>query len=240
MSFYNDLSKVYDIVFPAAPASLDFIVKNLNSKSSKVLDIACGIGEHCKKVSTHCLSISGLDYEPEMIEIAKSKNASSNVSYSQGDMLKLEDSFPGQYDLIYCIGNSIVHLPSPKEIQEFLSSCYKKLNTGGELIVQTINYDRIFKDNVKSLPIIENSEKKVFFERLYNYESNQQSYVNFDTTLKIGDSVYKNSIKLYALKQEDFKEMLINAGFTDFDFYGDFKESEYSEKSYATVVRAKK
>jgi 2-polyprenyl-3-methyl-5-hydroxy-6-metoxy-1,4-benzoquinol methylase len=237
MSFYSDLAKVYDIVFPVKNVAVNFIAKNMDSKNSTVLDVACGIGGHCRELATTCHSINGIDFEQEMIDFANKKNLLPNTHYQTGDMLSIDRIFQKIFSHIYCIGNSIVHLSSKKAILTFLEKSFKQLNSSGELVIQIINYDRIFNEEITSLPLIES--KDVLFKRMYKY-SGEQEFVDFVTELTIGENIYNNSIKLYALKSKDLQSMLQNVGFKSIEFFGDFKESPYTNSSYATVVRAKK
>lgn len=70
MSFYEELSRVYDIVFPAEEKTINFLIKN-NEKSLRVLDIACGTGSYSAAIAKLGYVVDGVDIDTNMINIAK-------------------------------------------------------------------------------------------------------------------------------------------------------------------------
>ena len=59
------------------------------------------------------------------------------------------DKLNKKFDLIFCIGNSMVHLNDNEEILRFLRNCKKSLKVGGYLLLQIVNYDRILVKNIR-------------------------------------------------------------------------------------------
>lgn len=56
------------------------MMPNLHGKS--VLDLGCGFGEHCKRfVEIGAKNVVGIDISKKMLEVAKSENADSKISY---------------------------------------------------------------------------------------------------------------------------------------------------------------
>jgi glycine/sarcosine N-methyltransferase len=242
MKFYKELSKVYDIVFPKDEKTLNFLLKDLKS-NSKILDLACGTGTYSLSLALKGHRVDAIDLDEEMIQLAKGKGG-LYANFTHGDMTKLQEEFQGKrYDLVYCIGNSIVHLKNKEKIERFIQDIYEVLTEEGALTVQIVNYNRIIKHDIKALPTIERPEKGVKFIRNYNYKQEEET-VEFKTELIINkngrEEVHENSVDLIALQKDEVKDMLHKAGFKDLEVYGSFSEEEFNDESFALVIKGVK
>lgn len=238
MKFYEELSRVYDIVFPENENTVKFLSEDLK-ENSKIMDLACGTGTYTVALGNFGHEIIGVDLDKKMIEIANTKIKNSNVKFIEGDIrdnLKTE-----KYDRIFCIGNSLVHLKTTEEIKNLIDNMYESLENKGSMIVQIINYDRILKYNIKSLPTIDRKDKGVKFIRKYNY-SKEENLIYFQTELLISKGEvlekYENSVPLLPIKSEEIINIIKEVGFSKIDVYGNFLMEQFTEDSYALVIKA--
>ncbi|ABR47387.1 Methyltransferase type 12 [Alkaliphilus metalliredigens QYMF] len=246
MTFYEEFSKYYDFIFPTGEAQVNLIIKHIPENKRNVLDVACGTGNYAIALAKKNIEVSAVDLDEKMIQetISKSHENNVHVDANTGDMTALNEVFPHEkFGSIFCIGNSLVHLTKLVDMEEALRQMYHLLEEEGSLILQIINYDRILKYDINGLPTIDNKEAGVKFIR--RYEPNQRvGLINFNTELIINDGeaqrVYRNSVPLYLLQQEQLEGLLRVVGFRDMNFFGSFKEEPYSQEAYATVVVAKK
>lgn len=75
------------------------------SKSSKILDVACGIGRWSDAISEEIDSYCGVDFCEGLIEIAKSRNNNSNRSFFVGKSTELSQIFPNaKFNVVLLIG----------------------------------------------------------------------------------------------------------------------------------------
>jgi ubiquinone/menaquinone biosynthesis C-methylase UbiE len=242
MEFYSELSDFYDIVFPTDSGTVEFLSNSLKP-DSKILDLACGTGDYSIALAKTGYNVRGIDLSGEMIIKAKDKAKGLNVDFVEYDMTKANNVFKNEkFDLIFCIGNSIVHLSTKIEIEKFISNIYKMLTYNGIMIIQIINFDRIFKYGIRSLPTIEKPDKGITFIRRYDYEN--RNVIDFNTEIIYSDGnkekKFYNSVVLIPLLHRELDNMIKSAGFKKAEFYGGFNCDEYNEDAYALVVKAYK
>ena len=239
MALYDDLSVVYDIVFPENTQATGFLSKGL-VPGSHILDLACGTGNYTHALTQKGHDVYGIDLDELMIQAAKRKYPDKSGNFFKGDMLCIDSIFEEQsFDMIYCIGNSLVHLPDREAIRKLAVKVFDLLNDNGMFIIQIVNYDRIVRLRIDSLPPIEREKEGVSFIRNYTFD-NGQEYVHFNTELCYDDEKIANSVKLVALQSEDLTDIVKSAGFTEVQLFGSYDEPEHTGNSNATIIKATK
>ncbi|MDO7787978.1 class I SAM-dependent methyltransferase [Desulforamulus aquiferis] len=241
---YKDLTQYYDHIFPAGQGQLNFFKLAFEDLGvSRVLDLACGTGAYALEFARWGLNVVGLDYEPDMIRLAreKSRKEGLHVDFITGDMRRLED-LEGKFDAVVCIGNSLVHLLNDKDLLKALSQMKERLYPGGTLIIQTVNYDRILKANITQLPDIVNKKAGIIFTR--QYEFRPDGLIDFKTALiKNGSNGSQENldigqVPLRPLVKKELEAMLREVGFVDIQVYGDFSRKPHGWDSQSTVIQA--
>lgn len=240
MKFYSELSDFYDVVFPLDNDTVNFLNNSLKP-GSKALDLACGTGDYSIALAKMGFVVDGIDLNRDMIQKAKKKSNGLNINFIEYDMTKVRDIFKDKkYDLIFCIGNSLVHLGSMDEMEKFISNTYKLLSVNGIMVIQIINFDRIFKYSIKELPVIEKPDDGIRFYRKYYYEN--RNVLNFKTEIIYNNgetqSKYENSVTLAPILYKELIDLLKSTGYRDIQAYGGFNFSEYSDDAYSLVIKA--
>ena len=237
--FYESIAKVYDYIFPKNRKQLEFVesIKKINSKE-KMLDIGCATGNLTELLGEKTGNVVGIDLDKELLKEAKDKHP--NLNFENMNMLEVNEKFEeNSFDRVVSFGNTLVHLDSREEVEEFFQKVYKTLKFNGFFIVQIINYNRIIEKNIKNLPTIDN--EKVKFVRDYEYDKSIGK-VDFITelTIKEANLNIKNNIKLLALTKIEIQKFLGEIGFRNIEFYGDFEGRELSDNSEAVIFVAQK
>lgn len=242
MGFYETLSAYYDEVFPLSNPCKTFIENNLLQYRGKILDVGCSTGELDIFLGEKGYEVLGIDLDEKMIKLANKKIMDKGLSneFKVMNMENLETNLSSiKFDGIICIGNTLVHLSGIPQIKGVLKQMVSLLNTGGVLIIQIINYDRIITQNITELPPIEN--ENISFVREYDYDG-KNNKLAFNTTLKVKktNKKFENKISLFPLRYEILKEMLFDLNLKNIKWFGNFKAEPYEWNSYATVVTARK
>ena len=232
--FYESIAKVYDYIFPKNRKQLEFVesIKKI-SIEEKILDIGCATGNLTELLGEKTGNVVGIDLDKELLKEAKDKHP--NLNFENMNMLEVNEKFEeNSFDRVVSFGNTLVHLDSREEVEEFFQKVYKTLKFNGFFIVQIINYNRIIEKNIKNLPTIDN--EKVKFVRDYEYDKSIGK-VDFITelTIKEANLNIKNNIKLLALTKIEIQKFLGEIGFRNIEFYGDFEGRELSDNSEAVI-----
>jgi 2-polyprenyl-3-methyl-5-hydroxy-6-metoxy-1,4-benzoquinol methylase len=231
MSFYHDFSFYYDQIFPVQPQTISCL-KELFIPNSRVLDIGCGAGGYAIALSKLGYRLDAIDFDEKMIELAKKKH--SSVHFETKDMLEME-AFEW-YQGIYCIGNTLVHLSSLAQIRLALANVFDALQSGGQFVLQIINYDRVLDSFVDHLPTIKAND----FELIRNYEYTQGKIL-FNTILKTPEGIFENAVPLVPIRQYELFQMMTEIGFKEVRSYGTFASGPFDiEHSMMLVMKGKK
>jgi SAM-dependent methyltransferase len=99
-----------------------------------VLDVGCGRGEFLELLREKSIRARGLDLNPEMVEVCKSRGldvtATDALSYLKGT---------GDKSLGGLIAVQVIEHLKPSYLAEMLSVAYDKLQPGSRLVLETIN-----------------------------------------------------------------------------------------------------
>ncbi len=237
--FYQSIAQNYDQVFPVRPAQVAFVAQRVLPEG-RIVDVGCATGGLALALAERGFSLWGIDLDSTMIDIARA-NASAGglgASFLVADMTRLDTApIPCPVDGVVCLGNTLVHL-TPSQVLDFLVCTRKMLTESGVLICQIVNYDRILKNDIRSLPLIEN--EAIRFERTYAPAATKEA-LRFQTRLyvKSTSAVLENEITLYPLDQAQLSASLAQAGFSRVAYFGSFMGDPFdSTQSFPTIFVA--
>lgn len=131
---FDRQAKVYDnSIYSMYPRKCyNSIIEEINNINfDKLLDVGCGTGEILNRIANNKnQKYYGLDLSDKMLEIAKAKKNSKNITYVNGDSEKMpfKDNF---FDIVICV-ESFHHYPNPNNVAKEFKRILKK---GGVLII---------------------------------------------------------------------------------------------------------
>lgn len=230
--FYTEIAKYYDYIFPVGNAQIDLIKELTGEPPKDILDVACGSGGYSKLLSDQGYNVTAIDLDESMVQSLQKKDNGIDVQVlNMLDIKKINKTF----DLIFCIGNSLVHLNNNDEIHKYLKACKQCLKPEGKILIQIINYDRVLAKNVKGLSTIKNEQVGLVFERNYEYLKDKHK-INFNTILKVDGRELENNVLLHPIKSTEILDILKDIGYKNIHFYGNFKKEEYNPMESVPLV----
>ena len=210
---YTKLAKYYDKMhhFFDYKGQVEFIIdqfeKHNKSGKKKVLDVACGTGNHANLLVKRGFDVTGIDISKDMLKQAKKKD--KRIRYLLRDMkdFKLNERF----DMIICMFNSILYNLDKNQLKKTFRNFYTHLEKGGILIFESFDkqvginlttflYNKRFDD----LHIV-----SVYITR-YN---KKEDILEFDNYFIINGELVRDCHKAGAFTHKDFINSIESAGF---------------------------
>lgn len=227
MAIYETLGRYYDALVKddqAADQWVDWIESFHPGKT--VLELACGSGEITERLAKQH-DVTALDLSQNMIDAAKAKPGSENITFLQGDMRDL--SGLSRFDMIGCFCDSFNYLEDKDEVRAFLKEVRAHLNEGGLFLFDSHSLCRLdefaeeyeeageFDDGVQVQWVITAQDDKIYQDFAFYFDDRTVEEHHMQTVFS----------------DTDLKEML-EEDFEILQFSGDFNEAplEDSEKYF--------
>jgi glycine/sarcosine N-methyltransferase len=226
---YNSMSHFYNVLYSGCDMKVyeeSFIMeyKELLSglqSNAKVLDSSCGNGIQAAALKRRGFNVTATDISKEMIKLTQQYAKLNNLSFQikQLSWEQLPDNFSDEFDVVFCCGNSISHSMGKAEMLESLSSLYKVTRTGGKVVIDTRNWDKVIKDNVRftTSDIKQYEGRKYIFTYIWNISDfDSSSFVEILFIEIVNDTETKCipcRLDFNPFRHEDFVERLKECGF---------------------------
>lgn len=242
ISFYKEISRFYDQIFPFSENKRSFLRSLISEKSHSLLDLGCATGEQVFFAESMGLSVAGLDNDENLLDIAleKKKKIDSEAVFINSDMRKIGEIFEGEsFDMITCMGNTLVHLGSYDELCRLFDSIYSQLIKGGIFAAQIVNYGNPLMKGETAFKEIEGDDF-IFIRGNRVVERGKKIEFSGELILKDTGEKFRNKVFLYPVNSSTVRRGLEGAGFSSIRFYGDFDAKAYEESSNALILIAEK
>ena len=128
----------YDLIYstfkdyPAEAAQIAQLLRSLNPGCRSILDVACGTGEHARRLAAGGFEVDGLDLDAEFVRIAQQKHPFGR--FYQADMAEFQ--LPHRYDAVTCLFSSIGYLGTLERVVQALGCFREHLAPGGVIVVE--------------------------------------------------------------------------------------------------------
>jgi len=152
--FYDRLARFYDVLNDwesRLAFESPFWRRLLADQGARtVLDAACGTGGHALAFARWGYDVIGADVSARMIQAAQERSvaeqeavrsAGGRVRFVVSSLGRLPRRVKQPVDVGLCVGNSLPHLVSRRDLRTGLAGLAKCLRPGGTLVLHTLNYD---------------------------------------------------------------------------------------------------
>jgi len=206
----------------------------------KVLDCACGTGQHLLMLSELGFCVSGSDFSESMLDVAKGnlEKYGKAIPLYQSDFRYLEQNLSDTYDAIVCLTTALPHLHTDSDLITALKSMRNRLNDNG-LLVLTQGTTH-FTLSISAIEVVINRPD---FSRVFIKERDDKFLTIHVLDLFHSDNRTESNqydIVYRIILDDEYKRLLKEAGFDDIRIYGDHDMSAYNEKSRRLIVVARR
>lgn len=205
----------------------------------RVLDLGSGTGEHARHIASHGFEVVGVDASETMMEKAR-ELAADGVEFVFGDFRELEAATGGTFGAAICLGNALPHLREEADVDAMARGLAARLAPGSPVLIQILNYERIFAANERHLPLnIMTDEKdpegnrEIVFLRLMSPRSDG-SVLFFPTTLRLDpeaetpvEVLSARRVELRGWRRPELETIFARHGFSRFDALGGYDRAPY-------------
>lgn len=135
---FTESAEFYDLIYswkdyPAEAARVAALIRELHPQATRVLDVACGTGEHARILEAeHGFVVDGLDVNEAFVAVAAGKLGAGRVY--RGDMTSFE--LPARYDVILCLFSSIGYVRTLDNVRRTLECFRRHLAPDGVVILE--------------------------------------------------------------------------------------------------------
>jgi len=202
----------------------------------KVLDLCCGFGRISAELARRGFSVTGVDITGSYLQTAKEEAGFEklNIEYIKADAREFvrKDFF----DLAVNLYISFGYFEDQKDDLLMVRNAYESLKSGGSFIIETLGKEIAVRDFVD----------REWFERagfmvLTEYETlDSWTFLkNRWILIKDGKKIERVfSQRLYSASE--LRSLLLEAGFSKVDIYGDWDESPYGKSAAKLIVIGRK
>lgn len=227
---YKKFAKYYDLIYKDKnyEEEIKFIEKQLDKydiEGGKILEVACGTGEHTKLLEDKGYEIVGFDLNEEMLEIAKEKVENTKLLKENMKDFVLDEKF----DTVLCLFSSISYNKNEEELKRTLENFYNHLKDDGILIFDTSFFKENWKEGHTTLDKEQNEKVEIV---RYSKSTSKNNIASLKMAYSLYEkdndelSVGKEDHKLGLFKMNKIKEIAEKVGF-NVEIYRDFNKGRY-------------
>lgn len=137
MGEYAAAAEYYDLLYSdvkdyAAEAELlAALIRDAMPHAARILDVACGSGEHARALSALGFEVDGVDLEPAFVAQARAKCPDGRFDVADMTTLDLER----RYDVVLCLFSAIGYALTIPRLNETVARLAAHVEPGGLVIV---------------------------------------------------------------------------------------------------------
>lgn len=238
--FYDELSSDYDLMtgftnrFKKERPYFRLLIEQHKIKT--ILDAGSGTGFHALLLAQLGAEVTAVDVSSKMLAQlqAHSDQLALSLRTIQTNFEALDQVVNETFDAVMCMGNSVAHLLTLKQLLSTFKNFHKLLKPNGLLMVQTLNYERIMKQRQR----IQNVRKvgNKLFVRFYDF---LDSALLFNIlTLASTDEKVRHSLQTIELRpvyRREVEALLKETGFSSIRCFGGSTMDEYDPETSQDV-----
>jgi glycine/sarcosine N-methyltransferase len=225
-------------------AEVPFLTAQLQAVGARrVLDAACGTGQHAMALARLGYEVVGADASQGMIRRAK-ENASAtglSVRFEVAGFGELVTRVGNGFDAVLCLGNSLPHVLTAADLRKALRDFIHCLAPGGLVLVQNRNFDRVLAERQRWMEPqgFRQGVEEWTFLRFYDLLPRERLAFHVVTLHRQGDGPWQQRVgmtELWAQRRGVVEQAMAAAGFVEVLTWGDMAGAAFDPESSPNLV----
>jgi SAM-dependent methyltransferase len=208
------------------------VLKRYEVGGKRVLEVACGTGNHTKILAAKGYEVTGVDISDDMLSIARRK-VKGHARFLRGDMRDLDAVVDGRYDAAIYLFSAVSYNLTRSDLKRTLQGLYDHLKERGVVIFDTHFTKKSFEDGHRGEDIFDDGS--VFGARLgVSKREGDIGVISFSYLIKDGakTTVLRNDVHRFGLFDvEDFLVTMQKVGFVEAGAYIDWTFKKAKEEN---------
>ncbi len=214
----------------------------------RVLDAACGTGQHAIALAQQGFLAAGSDLSVGMVEQARhhAQQAGLDLPFVAAGFGELQAAFASSplfpFDALLCLGNSLPHLTDLPSLQAALADFAACLRPGGLLVLQNRNFDALAHSHERWMEpqARREDDQDWVFIRFYDYLPDGLIDFHILTLYRAAPSTSwqqrLTTTRLRSLLHDELLALLAEAGFGRIRAYGDMQSAPFQPGPSGNLV----
>lgn len=203
----------------------------------RVLDAACGTGQHAARFHSWGLRVEGADISPAMIERCRRQFGESDTLHWV--VRSFAEPVGGPFDAVACVGNSLALVPDVPTALRAIREMTAALRPGGVGIVQVLNLWRLSEG-----PLVWQKFRRVTLDGVEHtllkgvHRVGTRGFVEFVDLTVAGDALTARheSVTFLGLDVDELAEAARAAGAAAVHTYGDYQRTPFDREHSGDLI----
>lgn len=203
--YQNTLAPIYCWAFGGIDALIqrgdDFFTAHgiLPKGSGVAVDLGAGPGSQTIPLARRGFKVTAIDLNSALLRELENHGRDLPINVVIDDLCHFTEHCPDNVELIVCMADTLLHLPSVQSVQELLKTAYGNLEIDGRLIITVRDLTNELRDEDRFIPIRQNActIASCFLE----YETD---------TVKVHDLIYQRSGENWALNKSFYRKLRLS------------------------------
>lgn len=224
---YQIFAQVYDAIMDETLYDRwgEFVDSQLVNNKPTVLELACGTGALAVALSKRGYDVTGLDLSENMLSLANERAMEEQISLPliQADMMDLSEI--GQFGAVTCFSDSLCYMPDEEAVSQVFQQVYNVLMKNGTFL---FDVHSIYQTDIVFPGYMFNDQSEEISFLWKSYAGEKAHSVEHDLTFFVHDKEldlydrYDETHKERTYPLEQYKSMLLKAGFSSVEVSADF------------------
>lgn len=205
--------------------------------ATTVLDCACGTGQHLVMLSRLGYDVHGSDASGEMLAVCRAnlQRIGVQAETQQCDYRTLESVWHQRFGAVVCLTQSLNHMLTHEDLIAALTSMRRRIVPGGVLVLTQGTTHRTLRPEYRFDLVVNNRDfSRVFARDIEEHFQTIHVLDVFHSEARMG--MQRHDIHIRVLLDEEFRDLLHEAGFASVSILGGYGGEPYDRTSSMKLI----